>query len=32
MTPELADPIGAVEVGKREDVEQLGAGCGPEDV
>jgi len=29
---ELADPAGAVVVGKREDVEQLGAGSGTERV
>ena len=29
---ELADPIGSLEVGKHEDVEQLGAGSRPERV
>jgi hypothetical protein len=28
--PELADPLGALEVGKHEDVKQLGAGSGTE--
>jgi hypothetical protein len=32
ITPELADPVGPLEVGQREDVEQLGAGSGPEGV
>jgi hypothetical protein len=26
MAPELADPVGAIEVGEHEDLEQLGAG------
>ena len=30
--PELADPVGATEVGEHEDVEQLGAGSGTEGV
>ena len=25
MTPELSDPVGSLEVGQQEDVEQLGA-------
>src|SRR5215207_2747308 len=29
VPPELADPVGAVEVGEHEDVEELGAGAGP---
>ena len=29
VAPELADPVGAVEVGEHEDVEQLGPGSGP---
>ena len=28
ITPELADPVGSLEVGEHEDVEQLGAGSG----
>ena len=28
VAPELADPVGAVEVGERQDVEQLSAGSG----
>ena len=32
VAPELADPVGALEVGEHEDVEQLGAGCGSERV
>ncbi len=31
-SPELADPVGAVEVGEHQDVEQLGAGGGSEGV
>jgi hypothetical protein len=27
-SPELADPVGSLEVGKHQDVEQLGAGSG----
>ena len=27
LRPELADPIGPIEVGKHQDAEQLGAGC-----
>ena len=29
VAPELADPVGSLEVGKHEDVEQFGAGAGP---
>lgn len=32
VAPELADPVGAIEVGQHEDVEQLGAGGRAEDV
>jgi hypothetical protein len=32
VLPELADPVGAIEVREHEDVEQLGAGCRPEGV
>ena len=32
MAPELADPVGSLEVGEHEDVEQLGAGSGAEGV
>ena len=32
VAPELADLVGAVEVGEHEDVEQLGAKSGPEGV
>jgi len=32
VAPELSDPVGAVEVGEHEDVEQLGAGGGAERV
>jgi hypothetical protein len=32
MSPALADPLGALEVGEHEDVEQLGAGSGTESV
>ena len=32
VPPELADPVGSIEVGEREDVEQLGAGSRPERV
>jgi hypothetical protein len=32
MAPDLADPVGAVEVAEPEDVEQLGAGSGAEGV
>jgi len=28
ITPELADPVGPVEVGQHQDVEQFGAGSG----
>jgi hypothetical protein len=28
IAPELADPVGAFEVGEHQDVEQLGAGSG----
>jgi hypothetical protein len=28
VAPELADPVGPLEVGKHEDVEQFGAGSG----
>jgi hypothetical protein len=31
-SPELADPVGSVEVGEHEDVEQLGTGSRPESV
>jgi len=30
LRPELADPIGPIEVGKHQDAEQLGAGSGTE--
>jgi hypothetical protein len=30
--PELSDPVGAVEVGQHQDVEQLGTGSGAEGV
>jgi hypothetical protein len=30
VAPELADPVGALEVGEHQDVEQLGAGSGTE--
>ena len=30
--PDLPDPLGPFEVGQHEDVEQLGAGSGPEGV
>jgi hypothetical protein len=32
VPPELADPVGSVEVGEHQDVELLGAGSGPEGV
>ena len=32
LRPELADPIGPIEVGKHQDVEQLGAGSGTEGI
>jgi hypothetical protein len=32
VPPELADPVGSLEVGERQDVEQLGAGSRPEGV
>jgi len=32
VSPELADPVGSLEVGKHQDVEQLGAGSGAEGV
>jgi hypothetical protein len=32
VTPELADPLGPLEVGQHEDVEQLGAGSRAEGV
>jgi hypothetical protein len=32
IAPELSDPVGAVEIGQHEDVEQLGAGSGAERV
>jgi hypothetical protein len=32
VAPELADPIGPLEVGQHQDVEQLGAGSGTERV
>ena len=32
IPPELADPVGAVEVGEHQEVEQLGAGSRPEGV
>ena len=32
VAPELSDPVGSFEVGEHEDVEQLGAGSGSEDV
>jgi hypothetical protein len=32
VAPELADPVGPLEVGKHEDVEKLGAGSGTEGV
>ena len=31
-SPEIADPVGALEVGKHEDVEEFGAGSGAESV
>jgi hypothetical protein len=32
VSPELADPVGSLEVGEHEDVEQLGARSGTERV
>jgi len=32
VAPELSDPVGAVEVGEHEDVEELGAGSRAEGV
>jgi hypothetical protein len=32
VPPELADPVGSLEVGEHQDVEQFGAGCRPESV
>ena len=32
VAPELSDPVGSLEVGKHQDVEQLGAGSGTEGV
>jgi hypothetical protein len=32
VAPELSDPVGPLEVGKHEDVKQLGAGSGTEGV
>jgi hypothetical protein len=32
VAPELADPVGSLEVGQHEDVEQLGAGSWAEGV
>jgi hypothetical protein len=32
VAPELADPVGPLEVGEHQDVEQLGAGSGAEGV
>jgi hypothetical protein len=32
VAPELADPVGPVEVGQHQDVEKLGAGSGTERV
>jgi hypothetical protein len=32
LAPELADPVGSLEVGQHEHVEQLGAGSGPEGI
>jgi hypothetical protein len=32
VAPELSDPVGSLEVGKHQDVEQLGAGSGAERV
>jgi hypothetical protein len=32
VTPELADPVGSLEVGEHQDVEQFGAGSGTERV
>jgi hypothetical protein len=32
VPPELADPVGSLEVGEHEDVEQLGAGSWPKRV
>ena len=32
VAPELADPVGSLEVGEHQDVEQLGAGSRPEGV
>jgi hypothetical protein len=32
VAPELTDPLGTLEVGEHEDVEQLGAGSRPEGV
>ena len=32
VAPELSDPVGSLEVGQHEDVEQLGAGSRPEGV
>jgi hypothetical protein len=32
LVPPIADPVGAIEVGEQQDVEQLGAGSGAEGV
>jgi hypothetical protein len=32
VAPELSDPVGSLEVGEHQDVEQLGAGSGAEGV
>ena len=32
VAPELADPVGPLEVGEHQDVEELGAGSGAESV
>jgi hypothetical protein len=32
VAPELSDPVGSLEVGKHQDVEELGAGSGAEGV
>jgi hypothetical protein len=32
VAPELADPVGSLEVGQHQDVEQFGAGSRPEGV
>jgi hypothetical protein len=32
VAPELSDPVGSLEVGEHQDVEQLGAGSGTEGV